>query len=104
MRRDILTRALLGLIAAALIVHLLVILSMGQRATAQPMPEDRERWMQMMRTTPLQILKAFLTDKELPRQLATFNRRLYDAYRKQGFSEEQALQLVIHTNWMPGAR
>ena len=77
-----------------------------------PVPSQEQMQQQMQSMTPMfgqmmaAMLKgslAVLADPETAEQMATFTKNYYDALKKRGFTEEQALRIVISVGVpMPG--
>lgn len=72
----------------------MLLLSMESRTGAQQgQPGYDEEFMRMMH--PVELARQFVTDDKLPHQIAEFKWKLYQEYQSEGFSEEQAFQLVM---------
>ena len=44
---------------------------------------------------PVELARQFVTDDELPQEIAEFKWKLYTEYQKKGFTEDEAFQLVL---------
>lgn len=82
------------LIVFGLSLTVIILLSLGGRTRAQQgQPEFDEEFMRMMH--PVELARQFVTDDELPQQIAEFKWRLFKEYQKKGFTKDEAFQLVM---------
>ena len=52
-----------------------------------------EEFMKMMH--PVELARQFVTDDDLPEQIAEFKWTLYNEYQKKGFNRDEAFQLIL---------
>ena len=88
--------------ASALVVMLTVVVLNSQQEPQQPPQLSQEQMQQMMVPMIRQMIETMmdamftsLAKKESAEKLATFNKNYYDALLAQGFTKEQALQIVV---------
>ena len=89
-----LRKGCIALVVLALLTCAVLLLSSGKESQAQyERPDIDEDLMKMMH--PVELARKYVTDDELPQQIAEFKWKLFNEYQKKGFSKDEAFQLVV---------
>ena len=70
-----------------------------QPQQVQQIQEAKLPWMGQMMAVMLRSMAKALAEKEIAENLATFARNYYSALVSRGFSEEEAMKIVVSTGW-----
>lgn len=82
------------LIGLALVFCIADLLSPERETLAQyEQPGFDEDFMKMMH--PVELARTYVTDDDLPHQIADFKWKLFSEYQTMGFTKDEAFQLVL---------